>query len=96
MPIKDQGILKGPVRIGPDTWIATQGDHPAQHDDRPAVACSARTRWSRATSPTISIAVGAPAKVVKNRKLAWETSAAAARGVGRGARGHRAQEGRAR
>jgi hypothetical protein len=26
--------------------------------------------------PDYSIAVGAPAKVVKNRKLAWETSAA--------------------
>ena len=24
LPIKDQGILKGPVRIGPDTWIATK------------------------------------------------------------------------
>ena len=24
VPIKDQGILKGPVRIGPDTWIATK------------------------------------------------------------------------
>ena len=24
VPIKDQGIVKGPVRIGPDTWIATK------------------------------------------------------------------------
>ena len=24
LPIKDQGIVKGPVRIGPDTWIATK------------------------------------------------------------------------
>ena len=75
MPIKDQGILKGPVRIGPDTWIATKvtilrnttigrgcvlGSHAVVKGD----------------IPDYSIAVGAPAKVVKNRKLTWETSAA--------------------
>jgi acetyltransferase-like isoleucine patch superfamily enzyme len=75
LPIKDQGILKGPVRIGPDTWIATKvtilrnttigkgcvlGSHAVVKGD----------------IPDYSIAVGAPAKVVKNRKLAWDTSAA--------------------
>jgi acetyltransferase-like isoleucine patch superfamily enzyme len=75
MPIKDQGIMKGPVRIGPDTWIATKvtilrnttigrgcvlGSHAVVKGD----------------IPDFSIAVGAPAKVVKNRQLAWETSAA--------------------
>ncbi len=75
VPIKDQGILKGPVRIGPDTWIATKvtilrnttigrgcvlGSHAVVKGDIPDYA----------------IAVGAPAKVVKNRQLAWETSAA--------------------
>jgi hypothetical protein len=75
VPIKDQGILKGPVRIGPDTWIATKvtilrnttigrgcvlGSHAVVKGD----------------IPDYSIAVGAPAKVVKNRKLAWDTSAA--------------------
>jgi len=75
VPIKDQGIIKGPVRIGPDTWIATKvtilrnttigrgcvlGSHAVVKGD----------------VPDFSIAVGAPAKVVKNRQLAWETSAA--------------------
>src|SRR6478672_11147210 len=75
VPIKDQGIVKGPVRIGPDTWIATKvtilrnttvgrgcvlGSHAVVKGD----------------IPDFSIAVGAPAKVVKNRKLSWETSAA--------------------
>jgi acetyltransferase-like isoleucine patch superfamily enzyme len=75
VPIKDQGILKGPVRIGPDTWIATKvtilrnttigrgcvlGSHAVVKGD----------------IPDYSIAVGAPAKVVKNRQLAWDTSAA--------------------
>jgi acetyltransferase-like isoleucine patch superfamily enzyme len=75
MPIKDQGIVKAPVRIGPDTWIATKvtvlrgttigrgcvlGSHAVVKGD----------------IPDYSIAVGAPARVVKNRQLAWETSAA--------------------
>ena len=92
VPIKDQGILKGPVRIGPDTWIATKvtilrnttigrgcvlGSHAVVKGD----------------IPDFAIAVGAPAKVVKNRQLAWETSAAAARGTGRGAGRYRTQEG---
>jgi acetyltransferase-like isoleucine patch superfamily enzyme len=75
VPIKDQGIVKSPVRIGPDTWIAAKctvlrgttvgkgcvlGSHAVVKGD----------------IPDYSIAVGAPARVVKNRKLAWETSAA--------------------
>jgi acetyltransferase-like isoleucine patch superfamily enzyme len=75
VPIKDQGIIKGPVRIGPDTWVAAKvtvlrnttigrgcvlGSHAVVKGD----------------IPDYSIAVGAPAKVVKNRQLAWETSAA--------------------
>ena len=63
------------MRIGPDTWVATKvtvlrgttigrgcvlGSHAVVKGD----------------IPDFSIAVGAPAKVVKNRKLAWETSAA--------------------
>jgi acetyltransferase-like isoleucine patch superfamily enzyme len=75
MPIKDQGIVKSPVRIGPDTWVGVKvtvlrgttigrgcvlGSHAVVRGD----------------IPDYSIAVGAPAKVVKNRKLSWETSAA--------------------
>ena len=92
MPIKDQGILKGPVRIGPDTWIATKvtilrnttigrgcvlGSHAVVKGD----------------IPDYSIAVGAPAKVVKNRH--WRgRRRRPARGTGRGAGRHRTQEGR--
>jgi acetyltransferase-like isoleucine patch superfamily enzyme len=75
LPIKDQGIVKSPVRIGPDTWIAAK------------VTILRGTRIGRGCVlgahavvkgdiPDYSIAVGSPAKVVKNRKLAWETSAA--------------------
>src|SRR3984957_12323556 len=75
LPIKDQGICKSPIRIGPDTWVGVKvtvlrgttigrgcvlGSHAVVRGD----------------VPDFSIAVGAPAKVVKNRQLAWETSAA--------------------
>ena len=34
VPIKDQGIIKSPVRIGPDTWVGDEGDGAARHDHR--------------------------------------------------------------
>ena len=75
VPIKDQGIVKTPVRIGPDCWLGTK------------VSVLRGTRIGRGSVlgahavvkgeiPEYSIAVGAPAKVVKNRKLSWETAAA--------------------
>ena len=76
MPIKDQGILKGPVRIGPDTWIATKVTILRNTTIGRGRAPGSHAWWSRATSPWSISAVGAPAKVVKNRQLAWETSAA--------------------
>ena len=94
LPIKDQGIVKGPVRIGPDTWVATKVTVLRGTIGRPRLRARRRTPWSRATSRTTRSRSGAPAKVVKNRKLAWETSAARARRTGGGARRHRAQEGR--
>jgi acetyltransferase-like isoleucine patch superfamily enzyme len=66
VPIKDQGIVKAPVRIGPDVWIGTkvsvlrgttigQGSVIAAH----AVV--------NADIPPYGVAVGVPARVVKNR-----------------------------
>ena len=51
VPIKDQGILKGPVRIGPDTWIATKVTI-LRNTTVGVAACSDRTPWSRARSRT--------------------------------------------
>lgn len=76
MPIKDQGIIKSPVRIGPDTWVATK------------VTVLRGTRVGRGSVlgahavvkgdiPDYSIAVGSPARVVKNRLEAWEQQAEA-------------------
>ena len=93
VPIKDQGILKGPVRIGPDTWIATKVT--ILRDTTIGRGCvSGSHAVVKGDIPDYSIAVGAPAKVVKNRKLDLGNIGGPAGRAGRGARGHRAQEGR--
>jgi len=71
VPIKDQGIVKAPVRIGPDTWLGTK------------VTVTKGTRIGRGSVigahavvrgdiPEYSIAVGIPARVVKDRKEQYE------------------------
>lgn len=74
IPIKDQGIVKTPVRIGPDVWIGTK------------VSVLRGTRVGRGSVlgahavvrgdiPEYSIAVGAPARVVRNRVADYEAAA---------------------
>jgi acetyltransferase-like isoleucine patch superfamily enzyme len=75
VPIKDQGIVKSPVRIGPDTWLGTK------------VSVLKGTRIGRGSVlgahavvrgdiPDYSIAVGTPARVVRNRKDDYAADAA--------------------
>ncbi|MFF2086106.1 acyltransferase [Nocardia sp. NPDC058176] len=74
LPIKDQGIAKSPVRIGPDTWIAAKVT--VLRDTRVGRGCVLGAHAVvRGDIPDYSIAVGAPAKVVKNRKVAWDATA---------------------
>ncbi|WP_278263642.1 acyltransferase [Nocardia sp. AG03] len=74
LPIKDQGIVKSPVRIGPDTWIAAKVT--VLRDTRVGRGCVLGAHAVvRGDVPDYSIAVGAPAKVVKNRKVAWDATA---------------------
>lgn len=74
VPIKDQGIIKSPVRIGPDTWIGVKVS--VLRGTSVGRGCVLGSHAVvRGVIPDYSIAVGAPAKVVKNRKLAWEESA---------------------
>ena len=75
LPIKDQGIVKSPVRIGPGHLGRRQGDGAARDTVGRGCVLGAHA-VVKGEIPDFSIAVGAPAKVVKNRKLAWETSAA--------------------
>lgn len=74
VPIKDQGIVKAPVRIGPDCWLGVK------------VSVLRGTRVGRGAVlgahavvrgdiPPYSIAVGTPARVVRNRLDDYEADA---------------------
>ncbi|GAA4674363.1 acyltransferase [Pseudonocardia yuanmonensis] len=89
VPIKDQGIVKAPVRIGPDTWIGVK------------VSVLRGTRVGRGSVlgahavvrgdiPAYSVAVGAPARVVRNRVEDYEAAAAERAAVADMARKQRA------
>jgi acetyltransferase-like isoleucine patch superfamily enzyme len=89
VPIKDQGIVKSPVRIGPDCWIGVK------------VSVLRGTRVGRGSVlgahavvrgdvPPYSIAVGAPARVVRNRVEDYEAAAAERAALADMARKHQA------
>src|ERR1700758_4016478 len=75
VPIKDQGIVKSPVRIGADTWLAAKCT--VLRGSIIGRGCVLGSHSVvKGHIPDYSIAVGAPAKGVKNRKPDWEASAA--------------------
>jgi acetyltransferase-like isoleucine patch superfamily enzyme len=74
VPIKDQGITKKPVRCKGDTWFAT----------KVTVLSGTTVGWGCVVAanavvnkdiPDFSVAVGVPARVVKDRKKAYEEDA---------------------
>jgi acetyltransferase-like isoleucine patch superfamily enzyme len=74
VPIKDQGIVKTPVRIGTDCWIGAKvsvlrGTRVGQGSVLGAHAVV------RGDIPEYSVAVGAPARVVRNRLADYEAGA---------------------
>lgn len=74
VPIKDQGIVKGPVRIGPDTWLAAKVT--VLRDTKVGRGCVLGAHAVvKGEIPDYSIAVGAPARVVRNRQKDWESQA---------------------
>ncbi|MCE3556500.1 acyltransferase [Pseudonocardia sp. RS11V-5] len=89
VPIKDQGIVKAPVRIGPDTWIGVKvsvlrGSRVGRGSVLGAHAVV------RGDIPEYSIAVGSPARVVRNRVEDYEAAAAERAAVADMARKQRA------
>jgi acetyltransferase-like isoleucine patch superfamily enzyme len=66
VPIKDQGLVKSPVRIGPDCWLATKVTVLRGADIGRGTVLAANS-VARGTIPSYSIAAGAPAVVVKDR-----------------------------
>ncbi|WP_336789969.1 acyltransferase [Gordonia malaquae] len=74
VPIKDQGIVKGPVRIGADTWVAAKVTVLRNTIVGRGSVLGAHA-VVRGEIPDYSIAVGAPARAVKNRVDMWEEGA---------------------
>ncbi|MGH3612075.1 MAG: acyltransferase [Pseudonocardia sp.] len=65
-PIKDQGIVKTPVRIGPDCWVGVKVS--VLRGTRIGRGCVLGAHAVvRGDIPEFSVAVGAPARVVRNR-----------------------------
>lgn len=75
VPIKDQGIVKTPVRIGPDCWLGTKVT--VLRGVRVGRGCvlAAHTVVNKDV-PDHSVVVGVPARVVKNRVEQYEQAAA--------------------
>jgi acetyltransferase-like isoleucine patch superfamily enzyme len=75
VPIKDQGLIKSPVRVGPDCWLgakvtilrATTIGHGS---------ILAANSVVRGDVPAMSIVAGVPGKVLKNRVEVYEANAA--------------------
>ncbi|WP_132121131.1 acyltransferase [Actinocrispum wychmicini] len=74
VPIKDQGIVKAPVRIGPDTWIGTKVS--VLRGTRIGRGCVLGAHSVvRGDIPDYAIAVGSPARVVRDRLADYEAKA---------------------
>jgi len=73
-PIKDQGIVKSPVRIGADVWLANKVSvvRGAVIGDGCVVAANAVVTRDL---PPYSVAVGVPARVIRNRRADHEAAA---------------------
>ncbi len=75
-PIMDQGIAKSPVRIGPDTWIGTKVT--VLRGARVGRGCVLGAHSVvRGDIPDFAVAVGAPARVVRDRVADWADAAEA-------------------
>ncbi|MBU6245275.1 MAG: acyltransferase [Actinomycetales bacterium] len=69
-PIKDQGIVKAPVRVGPDVWIGAKATvlRGTVIGQGTVVAAHAVVRGQ---IPDYSIVAGVPARVIKDRRVAY-------------------------
>ncbi len=76
LPIKDQGLVKSPVRIGPDCWLATKVTVTRGTDIGRGAVIGANS-VARGNIPAYAIAVGVPAKVVADRSTRYADDAAA-------------------
>ena len=67
MPIKDQGIVKSPVRIGANVWIGVKATILRGVSIGPGSVIAAHTVVTE-DAPAYSVVAGAPGRVVRHRK----------------------------
>jgi len=75
LPIKDQGLVKSPVRIGPDCWLATKVTVTRGTDIGRGVVIGANS-VARGNIPSYAVAAGVPAVVVADRTTRYAADAA--------------------
>jgi acetyltransferase-like isoleucine patch superfamily enzyme len=75
VPIKDQGIVKTPVRIGPDVWLGTKVTVLRGITIGRGCVVAANAVVNK-DLPPFSVAVGVPARVVRDRVADHEAAAA--------------------
>ncbi|GDX31941.1 hypothetical protein LBMAG15_08750 [Actinomycetes bacterium] len=66
-PIKDQGIVKSPVRIGPDVWVGTKVTVLRGTTIGHGSVLGAHS-LVRGEVPPFSVMGGVPARIIKNRR----------------------------
>lgn len=76
VPIKDQGIVKSPVRIGPDVWVGTKATVLRGAMVGQGAVLAAHT-VVRGQVPAYAIVGGVPGRVIKDRREAAAAAAAA-------------------
>jgi acetyltransferase-like isoleucine patch superfamily enzyme len=74
VPIKDQGIVKSPVRVGPDVWIGAKVTVLRGVTIGRGCVVAANAVVNK-DLPAYSVAVGVPARVVRNRVEDYENDA---------------------
>ena len=74
LPIKDQGLVKSPVRIGPDCWLATKVTVLRGADIGRGAVIGANS-VARGNIPEYAVAAGIPAVVVKDRVTRYAADA---------------------
>lgn len=96
VPIKDQGIVKSPVRIGPDCWVGTKASVLRGAMVGEGCVLAAHT-VVRDEVPAFSVVAGVPGRVLKDRREVFAATeakrAALADIAAKTARAARGQEG---
>ena len=75
VPIKDQGIVKSPVRVGPDCWLGVKSSVLRGVSVGAGSVVAAHALVNRDV-PALSVVGGVPARVLKNRSAIYEADAA--------------------